>query len=163
VCGVTAGRISLFGVTLKGSILGNEFVLLNTNTGSLLGSVPEDLIKKPDFFRDELPRLACQPEPHPGEGAGESYALLDQAIELHVVIPLVGGSCALVIKKNKAASRAEVCSADTGTLIGSVGLGCLQRIMRAGINQLKNSSPHCPDGNLSCFLDLLPVIIQQSS
>jgi hypothetical protein len=163
VCGVTAGRISLFGVTLKGPIVSGEFVLLNTSTKALLANVPEEAIKKPDFFRDELPRLACQPEPDPGQGRDESHALIDQAVELQVVIPLIGGSCAFVVKKNKAASRAEVCSAETGNPIGSVGLGCLQRIIRAGLNQANTSSPRRPDGNSSCFLELLPIVIRQNS
>jgi hypothetical protein len=162
VCGVTAGRISLFGVTLKGPILGSEFVLLNTSTKALLANIPEDTIKKPAFFRDELPRLACQPGSRQGEARDESHALIDQAVELEVVIPLMGGSCALVIKKKKAASRAEVYSAETGKPIGSVGLGCLQRMIRAGLNQTK-ASPDRLDGNLSCFLDLLPVVIRQNS
>lgn len=163
VCGVTSGRISLFGVTLKGPILGNEFVLINTNTKALLANVLEDVIKKPDFFRDELPRLACHSEPQQGEGGEESQALIDRAVELHVVIPLMGGSCALVVKKNKAASRAEVYSAEKGSAIGSVGLGCLQRLIRAGRNRVNTSSPRRPNDTLSCFLELLPVVINQDS
>lgn len=163
VCGVTAGGISLFGVTLKGSILGSEFVLLNTNTKSLLANVPEDVIKKPDFFRDELPRLACQPGLHQGERVEESRVLIDRAIELRVVIPLMAGSHSLVIKKSKAATQAEVCSAETGSPIGAVGLGCLQRLIRAGLNRTETSSPRRADGNLSCLLELLPVIIEGSN
>jgi len=163
VCGATAGRISLFGVTLKGSIHGREFALINTNTKALLANVSEDVIKKPDFFRDELPRLACQTEPHQAEGGEESRALIDQEIELHVVIPLREGSCALELKKNKAARRAEVYSAEDGRHIGYVGLGCLQRIIRAGQNQANTVSPGRPNDCLSCFLEFLPVVIHPNS
>lgn len=162
VYGVTAGRSCLFGVTLKGSILGSEFVLLNSSTKYLLANVPEEVVKKPNFFRDELPRLACQAEPQQGEGTEESRALIDQAVELHVVIPLNGGSNALVIKKSKATNHAAVYSAETGNIIGKVGLGCLQRITRAGLNRMKPSSPPSADGHMSCFLELLPVVIQGS-
>jgi hypothetical protein len=162
VYGVSAGRSCLFGVTLKGSIRGSEFAILNTTTKALLASVPEEVVRKPNFFRDELPRLACQTGPQQREGAGESHPLIDQAIELHVVIPLRAGSYALVIKKSKAANQAEVCSAETGNSLGTVGLGCLQRLIQAGLNRMKTSSPSCTDGNLSCFLELLPVIIQGS-
>jgi hypothetical protein len=160
VYGVTGGRSCLFGVTLKGSIRGSEFALLNTSTKSLLANVLEDDVKKPNFFRDELPRLACQAGPQQGEGGEETRALIDQAIELNVVIPLSGGSYGLVIKKNKATNHAEVCSAETGNTLGVVGLGCLRRLIRAGVNRMKTSSPCCANGNLSCFLELLPVIIQ---
>jgi hypothetical protein len=163
VCGVTGGRISLFGVTLKGSILGNEFVLINTSTKSLLANVLEDVIKQPDFFRDELPRLACQPEPRQAEGPEEPYSLVDQAIELRVVIPLKDGPCELLVKKSKAAQRAQVCSGEKRSPIGSVGLGCLQRLIRAALNQANTPSPRLGDGNMNCFLQLLPVILQQKS
>jgi hypothetical protein len=160
VCGVTAGRRCIFGVTLKGSIRGSEFALLNTSTKSLLAKVLEDVVKKPNFFRDELPRLACQTGPQQRDGAGESHSLINQAIELHVVIPLSGGSYALVIKKSKGANQSEVYSAETGSALGVVGLGCLERLVRAAVNRMKISSPCCAGGNLSCFLELLPVILQ---
>jgi hypothetical protein len=148
---------------LKNSILGSEFVLINTNTKALLANIVEDVIKKLTFFRDELPRLACHVEPHQGDGGEDSQALIDRAVELDVVIPLMGKSCALTIKKGKGASRAEVYSAEKGNPIGSVGLGCLQRIIRAGQNQAKTSSPCRQDGSLNCFLELLPVVIHQNS
>jgi len=112
---------------------------------------------------DELPRLACQPEPRPAEGPEEPYALVDQALELRVVIPFKDGPCELLVKKSNAAQRAQVCSGETGSPIGSVGLGCLQRLIRATQNQANASSPPRGDCNMNCFLQLLPVILQQKS
>jgi hypothetical protein len=160
VYAVAGGRTSLFNVTLKGPIVGNEFEVLNTNSQSLLAHASEDDVKKPNFFRDDLPRLGCQPGPQQGHGFEESQALIDQVIELHVVIPIVGVSHAFVIKKDKSANQAEVYSAETGNSIGKLGLGCLRRLIRAGLNRMKTASPHRTDGNLNCFLDLLPVIIK---
>jgi hypothetical protein len=162
VYGVTAGRSCLFGVTLKGSIRGSEFALLNTSTKAVLANVVEDPVKKPNFFRDELPRLACQGGYPLRESLEETNPLIDQAIELRGVIPLSGGSYPLVIKKSKATNQAEVYSAKTGNTLGAVGLGCLRRLIQAGVNRMKTPSPSCANGNLSCFLELLPVIIQAS-
>ena len=89
--------------------------------------------------------------------------MVDQALELRVVIPFKDGPCELLVKKSKAAQRAQVCSGETRSPIGSVGLGCLQRLIRATLNQANASSPPRGDGNMNCFLQLLPVILQQKS
>jgi len=163
VYGSTVGRSCLFGVTLKGSVLGTEFVLLNTSTGSLLANIVEDVIREPTFFRDELPRLAYQVETQQGEATEESRTLVDQALELQVVIPMEGKSSSLTIKKRKAANHAEVYSAETGDLIGNVTLGCLQRMIRAALSQLKASPPSRVSGHMSCFLEILNVVIKGSN
>jgi hypothetical protein len=162
VYAVTGGRTSLLSVTLKGPIAGNEFEVLNTNSQPLLALASEDDIKKPNFFRDELPRLACQPGPQQGGVFEDSQALIDQAIELHLVIPTKDVSHAFVVKKGESANQAEVHSAETGNVVGKLGLGCLRRLIRAGLNRMKTSSPCRTDGHLSCFLDLLPIILQES-
>lgn len=160
VYATTPGRTCLFGVTLTGSVLGSEFVLLNSTTGLLLANVTEDAIKASNFFRDELPRLACQPAPRQGEEKEEAHALVDQALELQVSIPINGRSSLLMIKKKKAAEHAGVYSAETGTAIGRVGLGCLQRLIRAAMNQVNGQAPLSAGTNLSCFMEILSVTIK---
>ena len=162
VCTMTAGRSCLFGVTLQGSILGGDFLLLNTNTKSLLATIAEELLQKPNFFREELPRLAGQVGSQQVQGVEESSSLVDQAIELRVVIPLKTGPHGLVVKKSKAANQAEVFSVETGKPIGAVGLGCLRRLIQAGSSRMKTSSFLNGASTLSCFLELLPIIIQGS-
>jgi hypothetical protein len=162
VYAATSGRTSLFNVTLKGPIAGSDFEVLNTNSQSLLAHASEEGIRKPDFFRDDLPRLACQSAPARGVASEDVRSLRDQMIESQVVIPMVGTSHAFVIKKGKAANQAEVHSAETGKTVGILGLGRLRRLIRAGLNRTKASLSRCTGEDFSCFLDLLPVIIQGS-
>jgi hypothetical protein len=162
VYAATSGCTSLFNVTLKKAISGSDFEVLNTNSQSLLAHASEKDIKKRDFFQDDLPRLACQSAPPRGVAAEDVRALMDQMIELQVVIPTVGTPHAFVIKKGKAANQAEVHSAETGKTVGMLGLGCLRRLVRAGLNRSKASPFRCNGEDFTCFLDLLPVIIQGS-
>jgi len=46
--------------------------------------------------------------------------------------------------------------------LGTLGLGCLRHLIRAAVNRMRISPPYCADGNLSCFLDILPVIVEGS-
>ncbi|MGD1158563.1 MAG: hypothetical protein ABSA41_22440 [Terriglobia bacterium] len=111
---------------------------------------------------DEFPRLACPPGPQQGGVFENPQALMGQGIELHLVIPTKDVSHAFAVKKGKSANPAEVYSAETGNVVGTLGLGCLRRLIRAGLNRMKTSSPCRPDGHLSCSLDLLPIILQGS-
>ena len=111
---------------------------------------------------DEFPRLACPPGPQQGGVFENPQALMGQGIELHLVIPTKDVSHAFAVKKGKSANPAEVYSAETGNVVGTLGLGCLRRLIRAGLNRMKTSSPCRTDGHLSCFLDLLPIILQES-
>jgi hypothetical protein len=148
--------------TSQGPIAGNRFEVLNTNSQSLLAHTSEDDMRKPNLFRDDLPRLACQPGPQQGAVFEDSNALTDQLVELRIVIPMALMSHAFVIKEAKAANQAEVRSAETGKMVGKLGLGCLRRLIRAGLNRMRTPSPCRTDSEVSCFLDLLPVIIQGS-
>jgi hypothetical protein len=159
VYAVTGGRTCLFSVTLKGQIRGNMFEVLNTHSQCLLAHASEDNIKKPNFFRDQLPRLACQSGSQRGGLLEDCQSLIDHAVELRVAIPLEGVSHVFVVKKGKAAGQAEVYSAETGKLIGALALSCLRHLIRVGLNQMKVSSPYGTDNNLTCFLNLLPITI----
>jgi hypothetical protein len=155
----TAGGGVLFGITLRGTVGGKQFEILNTSTQAFLARVSEDEIKKPNFFRDELPSLTRPRVSGHELGSPDATSIdVDSDIELELSFSLADAPYTYVIRKKRSAGYADVYEIQTGQVVGRIALGCLQKILQK--KQAKNNGASSPGAChlATCFLHILGAI-----